>query len=92
MSFTDGQQRVATEEDVKAHWGGAANGRRFRCYLCGHKFVVGDKWRFVYANGSSPAYGNFIVCSECDNGNVLEKWNKLNEELKKYWWLWDQDY
>ena len=90
MSFTDGKPRVATEEEVDASWGGMKHGKRFRCYLCGYKFQVGDTWRWVYANGHSPAYGNFMVCDKCDGLDVLDKWNKANEEARqKFWWIWE---
>ena len=83
MSFTDQKQRVATKTDVMGKWGGAPKGKRFRCYLCGHKFEVGDKWRWVY---SITVYSNFLVCEKCDGEDVHEKWRKHIADLRtKYW-------
>lgn len=83
MAFTDQKQRVATEEHVKARWGGVPNGERFRCYLCGHKFHVGDKWRWVCTN----KYINFMVCDACDSPDVIEKWTNANKEIEaRFWW------
>ena len=81
MSFTDQKPRIATEADTKAPWSGYKNGERFYCYLCGHKFVVGDGWRWVCAG--SIRRSNLLVCNACDCPDVLEKW--------KQWWLdWEQ--
>jgi hypothetical protein len=84
MSFTDQKPRVATEEQVKARWGGEPNGKNFRCYLCGHKFVVGDVWRWVCSNSVA---GNLLVCAKCDGPNLVEKWTKLYAEFMqdKFW-------
>ncbi len=86
-SFTDQQPRVATEEDVKACWGMGKPGERFRCYLCGYKFQVGDRWRWVYAG--SAGLTNFLVCAACDGDDVLERWRAANEEARqRFWWLY----
>jgi len=91
MNFTDQKPRIATDEHVKARWCAGAPGEKFRCYLCGYKFKVGDQWRWVYNNGpDKPCNGNFLVCEKCDGEDVLEKWHKIHEELKKYWWLYDR--
>lgn len=92
MSFTDGKPRVATAEDLKAPWSGRRDGSRFRCRLCGHKFAVGDVWRFVFANFSaSPShYGNFFVCEKCDGPDVLARAAAQEEEgRRRFWWLRD---
>jgi hypothetical protein len=90
MSYVDQKPRVVTEQDVEAKWGGYPVGSRFRCYLCGHKFKVGDIWRWVYAGKHGQR--NFMVCESCDHENVIDDWIKANEELKqKYWWF-VQDY
>ena len=87
MSFTDQKHRVATEEHVKAKWGGVSNGKLFRCYLCGYKFKVGDTWRWV----CSKVFHNFLVCEKCDGPDINEKWAKHIEELKtKYWFVLDR--
>jgi len=89
--FTDQKPRVATVDDCRARWGGVPNGKRFRCYLCGYKFKPGDTWRWVYGNGQSPAYGNFIVCESCDGEDVLERWAAANKELlQRFWWALDE--
>ncbi len=45
MSFTDQKQFVVTEEDCHRPWSGGKDGKHFKCYICGHKFVAGDKAR-----------------------------------------------
>jgi hypothetical protein len=96
MSFTDQKPRKATEEHLKARWGGGHPGEKFRCYLCGQKFQVGDVWRWVYGNnrkvidpdGKTWGVCNFIVCEDCDGDDVLDRWVKRNEEAHRYfWWL-----
>ena len=85
MSFIDQKQRIATEKDCTLNWGGAKPGERFRCYLCGHKFIQGDKWRWVYAGNIKLM--NFLTCEQCDN-NVLDKWQEANDIAKaKFWWV-----
>ena len=67
--FTSGERMTATEHDCHiAKWSGRAAGN-FWCQTCGHKFLVGDGYRWVYANGHSPSAGNFMVCDSCDIGN-----------------------
>lgn len=83
MSFTDQRPRVATETHV-TKWGG--DGKCFRCYLCGHKFKVGDVWRWV-ANPPWGIYGNFLVCEKCDGADVLDRWISANKELEERF-LW----
>lgn len=86
MSFTDQKPRIATVEEVNARWGGSAPGKRFRCYLCGHKFQVGDTWRWVYCGGLGVC--NLKVCISCDSPDVKEKWIAHNKEAKqKFWWF-----
>jgi hypothetical protein len=79
--FTSGERMVATEHDCKlAEWSGKTAGN-FWCQTCGHKFVVGDGYRWIYANGHSPSAGNFMVCDNCDIGN--EELIKLRQEAMK---------
>jgi len=94
-SFTDQKQRLATEEDLQARWSGAGPGERFRCYLCGHKFQLGDLWRWVCSrnktvsdiNGFVWMMPNFLVCNDCDGDDVLDRWVELNQEyFQKFWW------
>ena len=97
MSFTDQKPRRATEEDLKARWNGNGPGEDFRCYLCGHKFKVGDIWRWVYGdckNFKDPVSGktwgvcNFKICESCDGDDVLDRWVQANEEAhRRFWWL-----
>ncbi len=86
-NFTNQQRRIATEADCKARWGAGAPGAHFRCYLCGHKFKVGDGWRWVYA--TNRGYINFLTCDDCDGEDVLERWIQLNLEFRsdKFWSL-----
>lgn len=86
MGLTDQKFRFATEEDVKAPWSGGGGGRYFRCKLCGHRFEVGDYYRFVFHK-----FGNILVCKDCDT-NPEEKWTQIHEEwdrLKegRFWWF-----
>lgn len=98
MSFTDGKQRIATEHDIKAPWGGGKNGKYFRCYLCGHTFAPGDKYRWVFSNDIPGAAGNPMVCETCDTGNdgVRQEWKSKHKEFEemrrdpKWWWFWKQ--
>lgn len=87
MSWIDQTPQIATEEHLRLQWSGGAPGERFRCYLCGHKFVVGDTWRFVFDNGRGGS-GNFLVCDMCDAPDIVHRW-KLHCEAgrRKYWWM-----
>jgi hypothetical protein len=88
MSFTDQKPRVVTEKDLSTRWGGGKPGKKFRCFLCGKKFEIGDIWRWVYANHSNIGFGNFFVCADCDGPDVLERWEKNCAILKtRYWWI-----
>ncbi len=85
-SFTNQLPRIATEADCGASWGGEPGGKRFRCYLCGHKFIPGDTWRWVY--GGSMGLTNFLVCRSCDGPFVLDQWVDVNKEAQeRFWWL-----
>ena len=57
LNFTDQLPRIATLADVAAPWNG--DPKHFRCCLCGHKFQVGDRWRWVFTN-------NVPGCEGCD--------------------------
>ena len=83
--FTDQKRRIATEADCKARWGGEPNGARFRCYLCAHRFVPGDGWRWVY----SLKHMNFLTCDACDGDDVKERWAQRNAEFRadRFWAL-----
>jgi hypothetical protein len=89
-SFTNGKPRIATEEDCKARWGTNRNRHGFRCRLCGHKFQVGDVWRFVLANftGSPLKYGNFLTCIACDGPDVVSRAAAQEIEAEtRFWWF-----
>lgn len=90
MSFTDQKMRIATAEECKARWGCGKPGERFRCYLCGHKFAVGDQWRWVFDNnGQGAGYGNIMVCGKCDGDDVRIRWKARVDEFRseKFWAL-----
>lgn len=83
-SFTDQKPRVATTDEVGGEWGAAPNGERFRCYLCGHRFAVGDIWRFV----AMPDTINILVCEGCDGPDVRERWRvHLQDAKQRFWWM-----
>ena len=90
MSFTDGTPQTATYKDCfQTRWGCRDPGVRFRCGLCGHKFVPGDYWRFLYTNGlgGGPYSGNPLVCKLCDGPDVIERWKALCDEAcsPRFW-------
>ena len=76
----------ATKEDVKMSWSVGRNGKYFRCYLCGHKFIVGDYYRFIFGQGKCK---NIIVCEDCDGEDALDRmveWErKFAWQFEKYW-------
>ena len=92
--FTNQKPRIATEADCKAKWSFGKPGEKFRCHICGHKFSVGDTWRWQSAYGrtievNGKKYGllNFLVCSSCDSPGILDVWEKMNQELyQRFWW------
>lgn len=88
MTFTNQQQRIATPDDCNANWDGSGKpGENFRCCLCGHKFKVGDKWRWVYLGPYRLT--NVLVCEHCDGTTqeVAQKWQALHDEFysDKFW-------
>lgn len=88
MSFTDGKPRIATAEDLVAKWNG--DPANFRCRLCGHRFRLGDVWRWVFANAahSEVRHGNFLVCAQCDGPNVLMRAAEQEREAEqRFWWF-----
>ena len=86
--FTDQKPKIATKKDCEMEWSGGKNGKYFRCYMCGYKFVEGDYWRWVYTNDIPDAGGNPLVCKECDGPDVRERWRTHKKELRtKYWWV-----
>ncbi len=86
MPFVDQKSFKVTKEHLKMSWSGGKNGKFFRCYICGYKFMLNDYCRFVMAG--QRGYINFLVCEKCDCVDILDKWIKINEEVKqKYWWI-----
>ena len=81
MSFADQKPRIVTEKEVALPWNG--NKRNFRCYLCGHRFQVGDTWRFVFGGGRT---GNLLVCDTCDGPDVIERYLAMAKEHKERFW------
>ena len=81
--WTSQEPQVANEHHLSLRWGGFGPGERFRCYLCGHRFMLGDYWRFVFGIDSR----NFMTCRECDGPDVHQRFKALNEELRmRFWW------
>ena len=93
MSFTDQKPFTVTKESINQLWGGGLNGKYFKCYLCGHKFKVGDIARWVFTNDMKGAGGNPLVCEKCDGTNkeVRQKWEAMHMEYngfkKRFWWF-----
>lgn len=87
----DGPYRV-TEEHLKMPWAGYKNGKKFRCYLCGYKFKLGDYFRLVYTNSTPGCGGNPNVCENCDGPDVIEKWKQMHIDARtKFWWFTERD-
>lgn len=90
--WTNGKPFVATHEHCHVtRWSCGKPGERFRCGLCGHKFVPGDTVRWQYTNDTPGAGGNPFVCQTCDSGrdaNIAEIL-KRRAELKadRWWWF-----
>jgi len=84
-SWTSQKPQIATEEQTKLPWAGGRPGERFRCYLCGHRFEVGDYWRFVLGG---DVCGNLMVCETCDGDDVRERFAAMREEFRtRFWWF-----
>lgn len=88
MSFTDGKPWTVTEEETHLAWAGGANGKYFRCNLCGHRFKAGDRARFQFTNNVPGAGGNPLVCRNCDGPDVVERWKQMCIDARtKFWWF-----
>jgi len=90
MSIMDGKFHVATEKYCNAPWGGSK--QRFRCYLCGYKFKVGDFFRIQYTNDISGYGGNPLICEKCNGPDVIDRWKAVCDEYNsdKFWsFRWD---
>lgn len=84
----------ATEQHVNSRWCGYPDNRRFRCAFCGHKFVIGDKFRAVYTNSTPGASGNPFVCGKCNASDavLIEEWKQKHARFKQmkeeeFWWF-----
>lgn len=89
-TLLDGKFKIVTSEILKAPWGGSFDGSRFRCYMCGHKFVLKDLFRFLYAAEKNAM--NCLICEACDGPDVLERWVKqYNEAKTRFWWVRNPD-
>jgi hypothetical protein len=88
--FTSGERMIATHHDCfVAPWGGIKG--KFFCDICGHKFQVGDGYRWVYA--SKGGLCNFFTCDMCDKGNdELIKLRQLAADSIDNRWLQDDPY
>lgn len=86
--------RIADESACNARWSGWKPGKKFRCYLCGKKFQVGDEYTQMYTNDTPNASGNPLVCGHCYRaGDAKERWIKMCEEAReRFWWLWEEPY
>lgn len=76
-SFTDQKPRVFSPEDARP---GAWGNRLLQCSLCGHKFKVGDYWRWVYAPGN---YLNLETCVKCDGPDVLDRYRRAVDLIRE---------
>lgn len=92
MSFLDGKPRVATEQDCQTRWHGMPLGEGFRCNLCGHRFKVGDIFRFVFTNDTPGAGGNPLVCEKCDGPDVKERWAAMVAEARERFWFFTREH
>ena len=71
--WRSGKLIPATKEHIESEWGLDRGDRRLKCRICGHYFLVGELFRWVYMNGKSPSPGNFIVCEECDHPTIKDE-------------------
>jgi len=83
--FTNQKPFQVDAEDIARPWSGGKNGKYFRCYLCGHRFVVGDTARW-----QDSKHGSFFVCSACDGpkDETIQKWIDMKTEYAvRFWWF-----
>ena len=84
----------ATAEECKAPWSGGYNGKYFRCYFCGDKFVEGSEFRMIFTNDGKDGVpgGNPLTCRGCfavhDGVDGLRQlWKERHADLDtKFWW------
>ncbi len=90
MSFTDGKPHTVTSKHLATKWGGYQAKQYFRCRMCGHTFVEGDVFRWLYTNDLEGGYaGNPIVCAACDGPDAIDRWRALCDEARspRFWWF-----
>ena len=93
MNLLDGKTHVVIEDHCKLPWAGGKNGKYFRCGFCGHKFIPGNKIRWIFSNHVKGASGNPFTCDKCDCGDdskMILKYKSLKESfdkdvIGKYW-------
>ncbi len=82
---------VVSEGHVAVRWGGHptwGHQNRFRCFLCGHRFAVGDTARLVRGGVLGLAGDNPLICSKCDGADVVERCRAhQNEGKERFWWM-----
>ena len=90
--WTDMKPHVASEEFCAGKYGVMRHTQKAHCSLCGHVFVPGDGYRWVYMNGASPSPGNFFVCSKCDRDGLGEAVRAAMLGLKPHMEPWVMAY
>jgi hypothetical protein len=91
-TWTNGKPFTATHEHCHVmRWSCGKPGEKFRCALCGHKFVPGETVRWQYTNDTPGAGGNPFVCQSCDGGReaIIAAIITRREELiaPRNWWF-----
>lgn len=81
-SFTNQKRRIFSEAYSKSRWRGRHD-CRLNCDLCGMQFMVGDGFRWVYANGQPASYGNFFTCDLCDGEDVLDRYTNACSAIRE---------
>lgn len=87
-----GVQTVVTEQHMKLPWSGSP--KNFRCYLCGHRFQLGERFRMVFVE-RGPS--NVLACADCDgpDAEVQERWEALARRWEErrgiFWWFIKQE-
>lgn len=82
---------VVSEGHVAVRWGGyptSSPRNRFRCFLCGHCFTVGDTARLMRGTLLGIARDNCFVCSTCDGDDIIERCKAHQDEgRRRFWWM-----
>ena len=94
-NWTNQKPFKVTEKQINFKWG-CSPPCKLKCKLCGHIAKVGDTFRWVYANGKGGnGCGNFMVCSDCDGVDVLERGRQSFDQarkLAKQWGIYGPDW